>query len=65
VQLICQEFGGDIVLVQSYALPTQAMTREGDAAEQRLITVLGPECFYDHQQHRKPTRVPRLSPGTG
>jgi hypothetical protein len=59
-----RELGGDIVLVQPYELPTQAMTREGDAAEQRLITVLGPECFYDHQQHRKPTRVPELSPGT-
>jgi hypothetical protein len=40
------------------------MTPEGDAAEQRLITVLGPECFYDHEKHRKPTRVPDLSPVT-
>jgi hypothetical protein len=59
-----RELGGDIVLVQPYERPTQAMTREGDAAEQRLITVLGPECFYDTEQHRKPTRVPELSPGT-
>ncbi len=58
-----QELGNDCVLVQPYELPTQAMTAEGDAAEQRLITVLGPECFYDHAQHRKPTRVPELSPG--
>ncbi|MCP3140087.1 hypothetical protein [Pyxidicoccus xibeiensis] len=59
-----QELGSDIVLVQPYELPTQAMTPEGDAAEQRLITVLGPECFYDHEQHRKPTRVPDLSTGS-
>ncbi len=56
-----QELGGGRVLVQPYALPTQAMTPEGDAAEQRLITVLGPECFYDHPRHRKPTRLPELS----
>jgi hypothetical protein len=37
------------------------MTPEGDASEQRLITVLGPECFYDHVHHRKPTRVPELT----
>ncbi|MCP3135930.1 hypothetical protein [Pyxidicoccus xibeiensis] len=55
-----QELGNGIVLVQPYALPTQAMTPEGDAAEERLITVLGPECFYDHRQHRKPTRLPVL-----
>ncbi|MFP2925944.1 hypothetical protein ACLESO_12145 [Pyxidicoccus sp. 3LG] len=58
----CQrELGNDLVLVQPYELPTQAMTPGGDAAEARLITVLGPECFYDHQQHRKPTRVPELA----
>lgn len=56
-----QELGDGLVLVQPYALPTQAMTPEGDAAEQRLITLLGPECFYDHAQHRKPTRVPELT----
>lgn len=55
-----QELGDGLVLVQPYELPTQAMTPEGDAAEERLITVLGPECFYDHQHHRKPTRVPQL-----
>jgi hypothetical protein len=59
-----QDLGNGSVLVQPYELPTQAMTPEGDAAEQRLITVLGPECFYDHEQHRKPTRVPELSPGS-
>jgi hypothetical protein len=59
-----QDLGNGSVLVQPYELPTQAMTPEGDAAEQRLITVLGPECFYDHEQHRKPTRVPALPTGT-
>jgi hypothetical protein len=57
---VSRELGDGLVLVQPYALPTQAMTPEGDAAEERLITVLGPECFYDHQHHRKPTRVPEL-----
>ncbi|MCY1016975.1 hypothetical protein [Pyxidicoccus sp. MSG2] len=56
-----QELGGGRILVQPYALPTQVMTPEGNAAEQRLITVLGPECFYDHSRHRKPTRCPELS----
>jgi hypothetical protein len=56
-----RELGDGLVLVQPYALPTQAMTPEGDAAEQRLITVLGPECFYDHAHHRKPTRVPEFT----
>jgi hypothetical protein len=55
-----RELGDGLVLVQPYELPTQAMTPEGDAAEARLINVLGPECFYDHQHHRKPTRVPAL-----
>jgi hypothetical protein len=56
-----QELGGGLVLVQPYALPTQAMTPDGDASEQRLITLLGRECFYDHAQHRKPTRVPEFT----
>ncbi|MFP2929244.1 hypothetical protein ACLESO_29390 [Pyxidicoccus sp. 3LG] len=56
-----QELGGDITLVQPYELPTQALTPEGDAAEERLITVLGPECFHDFRRHLKPTRVPELS----
>ena len=25
-----------------------------------LITVLGPECFYDHEHHTLPTRRPVL-----
>jgi hypothetical protein len=49
-----------IVLVQPYALPTQAMTPEGDAAEQQLVARLGPECFYDHARHLPPRRVPDL-----
>jgi hypothetical protein len=57
-----QALGGGLVLVQPYERPSQAMTPEGDAAEARLITVLGPECFYDFQRHQKPTRVPELTP---
>jgi hypothetical protein len=57
-----QELGDGHVLVQPYELPTQALTPEGAAAEHRLITVLGPECFYDHEQHRRPTRLPELLP---
>ncbi len=59
-----QELGGGIVLVQPYELPTQAGTAEGDELERRLIAHLGPECFYDHQRHIKPTRVPVLSQGS-
>jgi hypothetical protein len=58
-----QEQGDGIILVQPYELPTQAGTPEGDARERQLITHLGPECFYDHERHLKPTRVldlPRL-----
>jgi len=57
-----QDLGDGLALVQPYELPSQARTPEGDAAEARLITVLGPECFYDHARHQKPSRVPVLSP---
>ncbi len=59
-----QELGGGIVMVQPYELPTQAGTPEGDALERRLISHLGPECFYDHERHLKPTRVPQLLQGS-
>jgi hypothetical protein len=55
-----QDLNGGIVLVQPYELPTQAGTPEGDELERRIIAHLGPECFYDHQRHLKPTRVPQL-----
>jgi hypothetical protein len=55
-----QDLGGGIVLVQPYELPTLAGTPEGDALERRIIAHLGPECFYDHERHLKPTRVPEL-----
>jgi hypothetical protein len=58
-----QELGGGIVLVQPYELPTLAGTPEGEALERRIISHLGAECFYDHQRHLKPSRVPMLSPG--
>jgi hypothetical protein len=59
-----QDLGGGIVLVQPYELPTQAGTPEGDALERRIISHLGPECFYDHERHLKPTRVPQLRQGS-
>ena len=59
-----QELGGGIVLVQPYELPTQAGTAEGDELERSLISHLGPECFYDHQRHLKPSRVPELPQGS-
>jgi len=55
-----QDLGDGIVLVQPYELPTQAGTPEGDARERQIIAHLGPECFYDHERHLKPTRVPDL-----
>ncbi len=57
-----QELSDELVLVQPYALPTQAGTPEGDARERQLISLLGPECFYDHERHVKPTRRPELGP---
>ncbi|RKH55069.1 hypothetical protein D7V93_23925 [Corallococcus llansteffanensis] len=56
-----QALDGGLVLVQPYELPTQAMTPEGDAAEARLITTLGPESFFDLPTLTRPTRVPDLS----
>ncbi|CAM3083875.1 hypothetical protein G4177_05060 [Corallococcus sp. ZKHCc1 1396] len=53
-----QALDGGIVLVQPYELPTQAMTPDGDAAEARLITALGPESFFDLPTLTRPTRVP-------
>ncbi|HVG60645.1 MAG TPA: hypothetical protein VNA24_18960 [Hyalangium sp.] len=56
-----QDLGGGIVLVQPYEFPTQAGTPEAAARERELIAHLGPECFYDHERHLKPTRVPNLT----
>jgi len=55
-----QELEGGIVLVQPYALPTDAFTEAGKAREREFIQLLGPECFFDHGQLRPPTRRPRL-----
>ncbi len=55
-----QSFGEDIVLVQPYELPTAAGTEAGLARERELISLLGPECFYDHERHILPTRRPVL-----
>lgn len=57
-----QNLGDDLVLVQPYELPSQAGTPEADARERELISHLGPECFYDHARHIKPTRLPVLPP---
>jgi hypothetical protein len=55
-----QDLGDGTVLVQPYELPTQTGTPEGVARERQIITHLGPECFYDHERHLKPTRLPDL-----
>ncbi|XXF78490.1 hypothetical protein P2318_01660 [Myxococcaceae bacterium GXIMD 01537] len=55
-----QDLGGGITLVQPYALPTEAGTPEATAREQQLISLLGPDCFYDFERHLKPTRLPHL-----
>jgi hypothetical protein len=52
--------GEDLVLVQPYELPTEAGTEAGRARERELISLLGPECFYDHERHILPTRRPTL-----
>ena len=53
-------FGEDLILVQPYELPTEAGTEAGIARERELISLLGPECFYDHTHHTLPTRRPVL-----
>ena len=55
-----RSFGEDLVLVQPYELPTQAGTEAGIARERELISLLGPECFYDHERHTLPSRRPVL-----
>ncbi|WNG52074.1 hypothetical protein F0U60_54190 [Archangium minus] len=55
-----QRLGEDLVLVQPYPLPTEAGTEAGIARERELISLLGPECFYDHSLHTLPTRRPFL-----
>ncbi len=55
-----QDLGGGIILVQPYELPTQAGTTEGLASERQLISQLGPEYFYDHERHLKPSQRPDL-----
>ena len=52
--------GEDLVLVQPYELPTEAGTEAGKTRERELISLLGPECFYDHERHTLPTRRPVL-----
>jgi hypothetical protein len=55
-----QRLGEELVLVQPYELPTEAGTEAGTARERELISLLGPECFYDHEHHTLPTRRPVL-----
>jgi len=55
-----QPRGEDLVLVQPYELPTEAGTEAGIARERELISLLGPECFYDHEHHTLPSRRPIL-----
>ncbi|MFE8596096.1 hypothetical protein [Archangium violaceum] len=55
-----QALGEDIVLVQPYELPTEAGTEAGMARERELISLLGPECFYNHERRTLPTRRPVL-----
>jgi hypothetical protein len=50
------------MLVQPYELPTQAGTPEGESRERQLISLLGADCFYEHERHVKPTRRPVLAP---
>jgi len=55
-----KSLGDDLVLVQPYALPTEAGTGQGTARERALIEHLDPACFYDHERHTPPTRRPVL-----
>ena len=55
-----KSLGDDLVLIQPYALPTEAGTEQGNARERALIEHLDPACFYDHERHTPPTRRPVL-----
>jgi hypothetical protein len=55
-----RSLGDELVLVQPYELPSSALTDEGRAREHSLIQLLGPDCFYDHQHHSPPSRLPLL-----
>jgi len=60
-----RDLGDGIVLVEPYALPSEAGTDAGRAREAELIAKLGPECFYDHARNLLPTRRPILPPVPG
>jgi hypothetical protein len=55
-----RQLGAELVLVQPYELPGAAGTEAGIAREHELISLLGPECFYDHGHHSAPARRPVL-----
>ncbi|HYO54246.1 hypothetical protein [Archangium sp.] len=59
-----KHLGDALVLVQPYEFPSQAGSPEADARERELVEMLGPECFYDHERHQKPTRRPVLEAET-
>lgn len=56
-----KDLGDGIVLVEPYALPTDADSDAGKAREREFIQLLGPECFYDHEHHVPPRKRPDLS----
>ncbi|HYO59203.1 hypothetical protein [Archangium sp.] len=56
--------GEDIALVQPYALPTEVGSQPARARERQLISLLGPECFYDPERHVPPSRRPVLQSKT-
>ncbi|XXF77438.1 hypothetical protein P2318_30955 [Myxococcaceae bacterium GXIMD 01537] len=57
-----KDLGDDLVLVEPYELPTTAGTPEAVVKERELISLLGPDCFYDHERQALPTRLPVLPP---
>jgi len=60
-----RDLGDGIVLVEPYALPSDAETDAGRAREQELIAQLGSDCFYDHVHHVMPARRPKVPPPPG
>jgi len=56
----CTDQGDGVVLVQPYPLPSDAETPQGQQQEAHLLSLLGPEHFYDFQTHSLPKRRPRL-----
>jgi len=54
------DLGDGLAFVQPYQQPEEALTPRSREMEERLVSLLGPEHFYDFTTHQLPKRQPRL-----